>query len=198
MEISTAIQDILTEIVNIGVGRASDSLSQLLVQTIDLTVPEVHFFNHEEMVAYLAERKNKYVNVVQKLHGGIEGKGILSFPLVNGKTLVDTLLDIQTSGEAEFGVVETEAIQEVGNIVINAVGSVISDMTGLHVEYEVPKILFLDYSVPVHEGGNINEAIYCFTTTLFTVQGLDIEGNINFIIAYRNVEDIEQILMQES
>ena len=95
MEISEDIQDILTEVIHMGVGKAAGSLYELIGRRIVLSVPEAHVFNREELKRYLKKHHTgeKYVHVTQHFGGVLEGEGIVSFPILSGKILVDNLLE---------------------------------------------------------------------------------------------------------
>jgi len=204
MDIDEHTKDILTEIINIGVGRASSSLSELLDRPIELQIPELSFFRYSELEKYLKDSPHeRYVCVTQRLGGDVVGEGVLSFPLENGKTLVDVLLDGgEDEEEAEFSMWELEAVQEVGNIVINAVGSVISDLSGIHIHYQLPDAAISDYPVNKTFGQEQQtEGIYCYTTTTFFVEGIDISGSIILILSDKSVkiicEKINNNMVQE-
>lgn len=185
MAFTVNTKDIFTELINIGVGRAASSLSELLNRPIELTVPEVFILNQEQMEVYLTERLGKYVNVIQKIHGELTGSGILSFPMVNGKTFVDHLLGQSVRDEESFGTAEMEAIQEIGNIIINAVGSVISDMTGYKISYEVPNVEFREQIIPLDNTVSEEQKMYVFSSTLFKIQNIGVTGTIHLILTYQ-------------
>ena len=187
MEISEEVQDVLKEIINNGIGRASASLSKLLGTFITLKTPEISIFTMEQIQQYLSEQiPDHFVMVVQNMEGAITGRGIVSFPLIEGKTLVDLLLENPESPTSEFGVMEVEAIGEVGNMVISAVGSAISDLTNILVNYQLPDVLFTEQVIPLEESSPEN--IYCFAKTFFTIEKIHAEGFINLIFSYANAE----------
>lgn len=198
MKFSEELEDVLKEIINIGVGRASSAISELLARPLVLSVPELHVFDLKEMKAYCDQLEHeKYVIVNQTLYSGLEGEGVLSFPFKNGKTLVDLLLEAAASSETSYNVLEIEAIQEVGNMAVNAVGSVISDMTGFHVLYKVPEVFFLEHPLPLDKLQEIKDEIaYCYATTIFKVEGIDIEGNITLVLPEQSLKKFEGRILE--
>ena len=108
----------------------------------------------------------------------------------NGKTLVNNLLEKEEGDEESenfnFSVTELEAICEVGNNIINAVQGTISDMVPAESNYHLPEVGISPYIVP-REKMKRNE-IYLFGEVLFKVKGIDIEGMILLIYAYKNIE----------
>lgn len=183
-------REILTELINTGVGRAAKTLNELLQYEIELNLPQIKILNLKDMQQELISReRGKFVNVIQEFDGDMEGAGILSFPVVNGKTLVNTLLEKEEGDEeadCDFSVTEMEAICEVGNNIINAVQGTISDMVPAESNYHLPETFISPYIVP-REKMKKNE-IYLFGEVLFKVKGIDIEGVILLIYAYKNIE----------
>lgn len=193
MNISEELKDALEEVFNIGVGRASKALSELLSKPLKLTVPQFHIYSISEMRNYVLHlKKEAFVKVTQKFFGSLSGEGNLSFPLKNGKTLVDLLMEKTEGSDESFGAIQIEAIQEVGNMVINAVGSVISDMTKIQLNYSLPEVSFEKslFTIAQTDECDGNQA-YCFATAVFVVEGIDIEGNIYFFFSKENMGALE-------
>jgi chemotaxis protein CheY-P-specific phosphatase CheC len=110
----------------------------------------------------------------------------VSFPVIKGKTLVNMLLETSENCAMDFNLDEREAIMEVGNLIINAVQGVISDMVGQEVECQLPEINFDDRILPVDILRE--DDIYIFGEMILAVKGIDIEGSILLIYAYENLE----------
>ena len=194
MEILEEKKDVLQEMINTGIGRAAVSFSDMLQKEINLSVPTLLFFDLNELQEYLKKIQNtEYVNVVQSFSGGMTGRGIVSFPLIGGKTIISNLMDYPDSREPDFGSMERELIAEVGNVIINAVGSSMCNMAEIEAFYEMPKI---EFSNTIIETTNeSSENIYCVGEGKFSVKGSEIEGKILFIITYSEVEAIVNKLL---
>ena len=190
MLISEEIQDIITEIFNIGVGRASAAISDMLGMEVSLEVPRIEFLTHEGLRAILDEKKGEYVSVCQSMEGSLSGMGVFSLPLIKGKTLIDKLFKME-SQKPEFGALEIEAIQEIGNIVVSAVGSALSDLLGASIEYQLPEVLFLDNPFLIVKEHEFDENLYCFSVNQLKVEEVDVEGLIYLVFSYRNLELFE-------
>jgi len=48
-------QDALTEVFNVGMGSAAASLSEMVGEEVQLTVPEISFVNKEDAILLLSE-----------------------------------------------------------------------------------------------------------------------------------------------
>jgi len=189
MEILDEKKDVLQEMINTGIGKAAVSFSDMLNKEIKLSVPTLLFFSLDELKAYFSNmQNNEYVNVVQSFSGGMSGRGIVSFPLIGGKTIISTLMEYPDSCEPDFGSMERELIAEVGNVIINAVGSSMSNMAEIETFYQMPEIEFSNSIIETENESADN--IYCVGEGEFAVEGIDIEGKILFIITYSEIEAI--------
>jgi len=189
MEILEEKKDVLQEMINTGIGRAAVSFSDMLQKEIDLSVPTLYFYSLDELKSYLEKQQNtEYVNVVQSFSGDMSGRGIVSFPLFGGKTIISTLMDYPDSREPDFGTMERELIAEVGNVIINAVGSSMCNMADIETFFEMPNIEFSNQIIQTDVESPEN--IYCLGEGQFAVKGAGIEGKIMFIITYSEIEAI--------
>lgn len=197
MKVSEELQDLLTEIFHIGVGRAASSIAELLDYKIELKIPNLYFLNQELLEEYFRRSKEKSVCVIQYIQGEMQGVGVLSFPLVEGKTLVDNILYTKPD-KSQFGAVEIEAIQEIGNIVINAIGGAFANIIGLKLTFEPPTVLFLDYPMPPEIASSTENYFYTIASTSLKVKEIDVEGIIVLTFAYSNIEIIEQFIQSKN
>ncbi len=189
MQISEQAKDILQEVVSTGIGRAAVSFSEILGREINLTFPKLLIIRYKELIELLKQKKTAdYVNIRQGFTGGLNGMGIVSFSLNDGKTLVSKLIESQNNDDPEFGILERETIMEIGNVLINAIVCTISDMVSVETQYQLPKFdTSLDrISIPEDSSG----LIYCFAEGSFSVEGMEIQGIILFILAYDKIEHI--------
>ncbi len=188
MLISEEAKDILQEVINTGVGKAASSFSEILSREINLTFPTLLVFNYDQLMKYLKEKEQtEHVNIRQNFSGGLEGQGIVSFPLQDGKTLVNRLLENPNSDDPDFGILERETIMEVGNVLINAIGGSISNMVEIETHYQMPE---LDISKTVLLVDEDRDCIYCIGEGVFSVEGMNIQGFILFILTYNKTEHI--------
>jgi chemotaxis protein CheC len=189
MQITEEFTDILQEMVNTGIGKAAVSFSEILDLEINLTFPNLLILNLDELIAFLEKDKdNLHVSVRQMISGGLEGKGIVSFPLKDGKTLVNWLLESSETESQDFGIMERDTIIEVGNVLINAVACSISDMVEVEAKCEMPEIDISDQIVLINEESD--KSIYCLGEGKFSVKGIEIQGMILFILEYKKLEHI--------
>lgn len=121
-------RDALLEIFNIGVGNAANSMSLLIDQEIRLSVPklEIVLKDHADILSSFIPNQ-RICAVSQDFTGPLDARAFLVFP--EGKTheIVRRMLGEMVSA-AELNTMEEEALSEIGNIVLNACISSMSNL----------------------------------------------------------------------
>ncbi|MEO2035758.1 MAG: chemotaxis protein CheC [Planctomycetaceae bacterium] len=139
MELSADQIDSLTEIVNIGVGRAADSLSRIVGARIELTVSSIHVGELSELSALFDDLQGSPdTTIIQDFEGDVSGRALLAFPAASGVTLAQIISGVdQTIDELDVDL--GGILEEIGNIVLNAVLGSIGNMTQTGMVYSVPE-----------------------------------------------------------
>ncbi|SFC72402.1 chemotaxis protein CheC [Pseudoalteromonas denitrificans] len=111
-------QDFLVELFNLGIGKAADSLSQIVNQEILLSVPDVEYISLETLNEKMGGHK-EICSVSQSVKGQFCANSMLLFPEQSSLEVVKKMLGDQYSDET---IVELhqEGFTEIGNIVLNA------------------------------------------------------------------------------
>ncbi len=126
-------QDALSEIFNIGVGRAAGALSQILGDDIALSSPSVRLMPISEVQSLLAGRESTHYSAVsQQFSGPFQAEAVLIFPESNALLIVTHMLGNHLAPD-ELAEYEQEVMCEVGNVILNACVSILSDL--FHVEF---------------------------------------------------------------
>ncbi len=126
-------KDALSEIFNIGVGRAAHALSQILGDDITLTSPSVQLMPIAEVHSILASRNTTHYSAVsQHFSGPFQAEAVLVFPESNALLIVTHMLGNHLAPD-ELAEYEQEVMCEVGNVILNACVSILSDL--FHVEF---------------------------------------------------------------
>ncbi|MBF0225948.1 MAG: hypothetical protein HQK76_10875 [Desulfobacterales bacterium] len=197
IEITDDIKDIILELFNTGIGRSAVSLSELLGEEIILSVPTIEILIKEkDSLKPFFESKlaglNEFVAVTQNFSGGLEGEGFLLFPILSGKTLVNTIMNQDENGDKSFDVLELEAISEVGNLVLNSVGCAISDMIEVEICSELPNVRIIKDLIELFNEQKEEDWLYIMGEALFSVKEKNIAGKIAFSFCYQYIEKIIQ------
>ncbi|MEO5333449.1 MAG: chemotaxis protein CheC [Magnetococcus sp. YQC-5] len=134
-------QDALLEVLNIGMGQAADSLSQMVGEEVLLSVPRIFFmYRHEVFGMIEAEPMTPMAAVRQTFSGPFQGAAMLIYPHKKSLELVRALLREQIELE-ECRELEQESLTEVGNIILNACLGSIANIMEIEMLCDLPEYL---------------------------------------------------------
>ncbi|MEM9186652.1 MAG: chemotaxis protein CheC [Planctomycetota bacterium] len=140
MKLSPDQLDALTEVVNIGVGRAAATLCELVDDHIALRVPNVRVCDPSllgDPTSLTGEALD--TSVVQDFSVTMRGRALLAFPQSSGVTLAQ-LLGQQDEGCDDLDFDLAGVLEEVGNIVLNAVLGSLANLFEGELDYTVPQL----------------------------------------------------------
>ena len=132
-------KDALAEIFNIGVGQAASSLSQIVGETITPSVPTVTILHSDDQagaVNAITQRPRIYA-VSQDFTGGIDARAFLIFPEGKTQEIVRRMIG-ESVGADGVGEIEQEALSEIGNIILNACMSSLSEILQTSFHCSIP------------------------------------------------------------
>jgi chemotaxis protein CheC len=140
MELTYTQRDALTELINIGYGRAAGALSELTGYRINLEVPRISMHPIEEISRRLEHLVHgEIASVNQVFSGPIAGNALLLLDERAAIMLSELLTDdVVPSGEFDSGA--REIITEVGNILLNALLGVFGNLLQVQVSFAVPRL----------------------------------------------------------
>jgi chemotaxis protein CheC len=187
--------DALTELVNIGVSRAANSLRVMIGAQVHLSVPTVKLVNRTSAIAILAEREvNNLVAVHQVFEGDITGRALLIFPETKSLELVRAITggDLPLEDIIEL---EQEALAETGNILLNSCLATIANMLQRSLKMSLPEVLRGNASTffslaPPPEAGDVVLFLYIN----FAVRERDISGYIAMIMDMPSLTALTHLL----
>lgn len=140
MELTVAQQDSLTELINIGYGRAAAALSDLTGYRITLEVPHVAMHEIHEITPMLSKVvRGEVASVNQVFSGPVAGNALLLLDEPAASMLSGLLADVENPGRA-LDTTGREIITEVGNIVLNACLGVFGNLLRIQVTFAVPRL----------------------------------------------------------
>jgi chemotaxis protein CheC len=128
--------DLLTELFNIGIGGAANSLSQLVNQEIVLSIPSLQFKTNSQVIDQLG-KNTKLFTIAQEMNGPFAMQSLLIFNPEDGFEVVKRMLGPHLSDET-LAELQSEALTEIGNIVLNACIAVISEALGESFNIDLP------------------------------------------------------------
>jgi chemotaxis protein CheC len=121
--------DALREVANIGAGHAATALSQMIGETIMISVPTISVSRLEDVPPQLSEPDEPVAAVLMHMLGDLTGRTLLVFPRRTAMRLSELLL--RRHGEDDFSDMQQSAIKEAGNILSSAYMNALSDFMGM-------------------------------------------------------------------
>jgi chemotaxis protein CheC len=182
--------DALTEIFNIGIGRAANSLNKMVSQPVDLTIPKVEIVSNKIAKSKLKFTSNTEISaVIQRFEGDFKGQALLMFSKESGLQLVSTLLGNKFPPEA-LSDLEQDSLVEIGNVILNSCFGTVINFLKSSIKIEMPEFIQGDINkVYVYSSEN-DWSLYI--KVKFTLLDDNIEGFISFIMDITSLEVFQE------
>ncbi len=180
VELSALERDAVTEIMNLGVGRAAASLSLMVKDEITLSVPSTELLYGAAARERLEQSSDRMVAVREVFSGLVSGSAALLFPQSKSLDLVRMVLDEDLTAE-EVTELEQEALVEIGNVILNGCLSSIADSLVGEIETSIPVLLHANLATILPQSDNA-EPVLLVLTIDFSIRSRDIQGHIIFLM----------------
>lgn len=136
--LTSAEEDALIEVGNIGMSKAAKQLSILLKSSIKITIPTISLINIDALIDNHANDKILSF-VYQTLSGDLYGCAALVFQREQTRLLTSPIIgEIPQLTEKEVRACEQEALLEIANIIISSCMSAINNMLTKKVTLGLP------------------------------------------------------------
>ncbi len=181
-------RDAVTELLNVAIGRAAASLSQLVEDQVHLSVPFVDFLTPDDACKRLTHETKgcDSVAVRQQFSGEFYGNILLIFPESRSLDLVRGMLGDEVPLD-QLTELEQEALLEVGNIILNACLGSLANQLDLPVESSLPSYVRGQGAsiLSVRDGGrelSAQDDLIMFLHVDFTLLAKDVHGYLAFVM----------------
>jgi chemotaxis protein CheC len=193
MQTLTEIQkDAVGEIFNMAIGQSASSLSMMLDEEIELSVPQVLFLPRDEAIKKLEGQDDAECCAVRQVFdGSLTGETWMVFPATKSLELVRSILD-EFDDLEDMTDLEQEALGEVGNVVLNSCLASLANELGLKFQVSLPELFNgKARSVLVPEGGGgHNNSLTMLIDVRFAVKDRKIDGHILLVLGVDSVSDL--------
>jgi chemotaxis protein CheC len=199
MEIPLDIKDALTEMINIGFGRASASLSALIGQRISLAAPEADLYPVDHLVEVFRQLMLKdTIMVHQAFRGKVFGDVLLVMDQKSSSKLVNLLSEEQGNLD-EFSISDREALLEIGNILLNAYIGSFGNLLKFRVDFNIPRLLVdpMEESIRQFIPSNPTDYYSLVVRTEFHVQGSSVDGYVTLILGMDSLQSMFAALLED-
>lgn len=197
MELTLDQKDALTELINIGYGRAAGALSELTGYRITLEVPQVTMHELQAIAPMLeAVISVDVASVMQVFSGPISGNALLMLDERAAVVLAQLLTDDRSGGSQDLDTGAREIITEVGNILLNACLGVFGNLLNVHVNFSVPqlqieKVTRVLEAVVLQSKGQVNYGLMIHTR--FFVRAGDVTG---YLVILLGIASLDRLLLE--
>jgi len=181
--------DALGELLNIGMGAATASLSTMVRQEVLLSVPVIRILSQHKVPKQLYDNPPTTISGVrQSFSGEFTGSALLLFTDENSISLVRAVLG-ESLPLAQLSEMEEEAITEIGNIILNACISSLANVFQEHLNSDTPEYLHeeLDELFAEDEG---DDSFVLLLKMTFQIAQQDITGHVTFVMDIASITKV--------
>lgn len=191
MELTLAQRDALTELINIGYGRAAGALSELTGFRVMLEVPQVAIHEIEKISPLLESVIDGEVAAVNQMFSGpISGNAMLLLE-EDAAIMLSRLFDNERAPTRGFDASAREVITEIGNILLNACLGVFGNLLQVQVAFAVPRLHVqkVDQLLGFMSGDTSERLHYgLMIQTRFNLRTSDVSGYLVIILGITSLD----------
>ena len=182
--------DALAEIINIGMGRAADSLSQMVSEEVKLSVPVLRILQGDGAADEISGMTDKDISgVTQDFEGILSGRAMLLFPEKQSMNLVRLLLKDEVPLEM-MSELEKEALTEVGNIILNACFGTVANTLTFELNSTLP--VFVQGKTTALFENEVELQSVLILQVDFSLPSKDIKGFVTFLMDFDSLDILKK------
>ena len=185
-------RDALSELSNIAMARAANSLRQMVEYQVMLSVPSVEIVSKEAATELLGKSNNpKLVAIRQDFTGAFSGRALLIFPEASSLELVRIVVGRQLSLE-DIVNLEDEALAETGNIILNSWVATIANLLKSGLKMSLPTVVRGDSRQMFKSDENQN--LVLFLHIKFEISTKEIRGYVALLMDIPSVDELRLLI----
>ncbi|WP_342119350.1 chemotaxis protein CheC [Pseudoduganella sp. OTU4001] len=185
--------DALVELFNIGIGQAALAMSEIVNETVTMSVPAISFLTRAAAAKLLASRSTgngRLCGISQHYSGAFETEAILMFPEEKSQEIVRLMVG-ESMPLAELSAMEQEAMSEIGNILLNSCVGSLANLLGRELNGSLPDY-HVGYSEEILVQAGSGETAVLMLHIEFTIERQHITGDVAFIMDMTALQDLKQ------
>jgi len=132
--------DLIREIGSIGTGNSATALSSMLGKAVRMTLPDVQILGYNDAIKFLGDPEEIVAAILVKMSGEINGLMLFVLKLDFINQVLSILMKEEIEDYYQLNVLETSALEEVGNIIISSYVNAISSLSEVSINLSVPDI----------------------------------------------------------
>ena len=186
-------RDALSELSNIAMARASNSLRQMVEHQVLLSVPSVEIMSQDAAAKLVAKPDNpKLVAVRQDFSGPFSGRALLIFPEANSLELVRVVVRRQLS-ISDIIDLEDEALAETGNIILNSWVATIANLLKHGLKMSLPVVIRGD-GRHIFQGVHDETSFVLFLHIKFEISNKEIHGYVALLMDIPSLDGLRSLI----
>ncbi|WP_333650764.1 chemotaxis protein CheC [Lacrimispora sp.] len=130
--------DLIREIGSIGTGNSATALSSMLGKTVRMTLPNVQILGYNDAIKFLGDPEEIVAAILVKMSGEINGLMLFILKLDFINEVLSSLMQQKIEDYYQLNVLETSALEEVGNIIISSYVNAMSTLSDVTINLSVP------------------------------------------------------------
>ena len=199
--ILTAVQqDALSEIINLGFGRAANALSILVKKRVVLKTPEANIFPIEQLhQAFTVFEHQEVTTVRQSFQGGISGDMALLIENESAAGLINMVRQEDVT-KRSLSEQDQKDLIEIGNILLNAFCGSFGNFLNISIMFSIPQL----YQADIHEvidlllGENQQEIQFAVVVKVhFNLAQGSVEGYVVILMGLSSLEELFRAMITE-
>jgi chemotaxis protein CheC len=191
--------DALSELINIGFGRAASALSTLVGRRILLEAPQVNIYPVAELQKMLENLGGKEItNVHQVFSGKLAGDAMLLMDSDSASILID-LMEGGSGHVSPMTSEDREALIETGNILLNAFIGSFGNLLRVHITFTVPRLKIETIPEMIHNlTSETQEIEYALVVKInFRLSQGNVSGYMVIIMGIQSLETLVKAMKSE-
>jgi chemotaxis protein CheC len=184
--------DALVELFNIGVGQAASAMSEIVNETVTMSVPSISFLTRSAAAKLLATKSTgsgRICGISQRYTGAFQTDAILMFPEEKSQQIVRLMVG-ETMPLEQLSQMEQEAMSEIGNILLNSCVGALANIFERELNGSLPDYR-VGYSDDLMASAGAPEAMVLMLHIEFTIERQQITGDVAFIMDLTALEDLK-------
>jgi len=186
--------DTITELLNVGVNDSTNILSDMLNVEIDLNIPNIQIISTRELFQQISIFASPTLSAVNmEFRNGFSGISQIVFSQESANKLVNVfsreVLNIDDSNEIDE--LKAGALVEIGNIILNAVLSKLSNFFHHEFQFYVPEYYENNPVDFLNKLRITDDDVIIIGETLFKIEEYKITGDI---IIYLNIKSFNYFI----
>lgn len=183
-------KDALCEVFNISVNQAAAAMSDIVQQPIRMTVPDIDICDLHQAIGKL-DTGQAICGISQQFTSSFSGKAILLFPEHRSLELVRLMMGLQAPLD-QISELEQDALAEIGNIVLNACLSSLSQLFGQRFDYSIPQLVIGDCKNVLSEYDQ--KQLLILLHIRFFLEQQELEGTIIFVVNMQSLCSLQECI----